>query len=84
MIPIFFCTNQAQHFLRRKIIEFFTSENGDDSVPEGGDGEGDPDPLGGVAVPLAVLVHIPKAKAFIYGTIRIKRLNVSVNSDSLD
>ena len=34
-------------------------ENGQDAVPEGRHREGDPDPLGGEAVTLGVLVHIP-------------------------
>jgi len=34
-------------------------QDGDHPVPEGGDGEGDPDPLRGEAVPLRVFVDIP-------------------------
>ena len=35
-------------------------EDGQDAVPEGRHREGDPDPLGGEAVTLGVLVHIPQ------------------------
>ena len=35
-------------------------QNGEDSVPEGGVGEGDADPLGGEAVALGVLVDVPR------------------------
>ena len=46
-------------------------KDGQDAVPEGRDWEGDPDPLGGEAVALRVLVHIPEWIQMIQKNIQI-------------
>ena len=43
-----------------------TCQDGQDTVPEGGDREGDTNPLARVAVPLRVLIHVPSRSESAY------------------